>query len=571
MKKITIVGEAKQQDMLFWEILLEEKYVGEGLVISREELRKVGGINHKIRAKADYELLLRLAEKYELAVTEWAVTEDYATEAEQVIECGDDATEAEQVIECGDNVIVLSQESDALESLRTDCYVIGKYKEPLLEMGYFNPAVENVVLAAQQAMLENDIVPFLEQMISRTERYHEIDDAVRPILIYKGSSVCHNVLNVFAESFGAALEAEGENVEYYDVESRPISEIVELVGRRYKAIIGFQTYAFTIMMKDNRTYLHNLIGGKKYNFVFDHPIWMLPHLQHGVKDFYVLTHDENYVRFTEEYYGQRAYLLPPAGLTPSMADKPSDGLQHEMCSEKKYGLSFVGTYGDYMNEILLIHGMDRKQRFLANHFLIMMRKHPNVTAEEALAKTLEARGISLSKEEFLQQFYELRRVIYCVMHHYRHKVLKAILEAGIRLEVFGDSWQRCPLQDYENLICHPNVTVEESLGIWSQSKLSLNIMSWHKAGFTERIANSMLAGSVVITDKSDYLKAHFTDGEDMVLFDLERIEELPERIKELLADDAKRELMAERAREAAQREHTWQMRAKEFLELVERE
>lgn len=542
MKNITIIEKKEQQEQqkeaLFWEILLEEKYVGEGIVVSGEDLRRAGGMNPKISAKKDYELLLRLAKNFAVEVTE----------------IKEEPTER-------DMILIFPTESDILLDLKTDCYVIGKYKDELLEAGYFNPAVESVLLMAKQAGIESQIVPYLEQMISRAQTYYEIDDATKPILIYKGSNVCHNVLNVFADAFGAALEKEGQTVEYYDIESRPIGEITELVGRRYRAVVGIQTYAFTIKMRDGRTWLHNLIGGKKFNFVFDHPIWMLPHLQHEVKDFCVLTHDFNYVKFIEQYYGMPAYILPPAGII-TCGDEPKT-------EEKKYDLSFVGTYGDYINEMKLIHAMERKQRFLANHFLLIMRKNPNLTAEKALEQTLLERNLTLSEEEFLEQFYQLRRVIYCVMHYYRYLVLKAILKADIRLDVFGDSWKNCPLKKYDNLICHPNVTVEESLAVWRYSKLSLNIMSWHKAGFTERIANSMLAGAVVVTDKSDYLEKDFKNNEDILLFDLREISTLPNRIKRLLEDDMRCKQIAECAKEKALREHTWQTRAKEFLRLLE--
>ena len=78
-------------------------------------------------------------------------------------------------------------------------------------------------------------------------------------------------------------------------------------------------------------------------------------------------------------------------------------------------MTFVGTYGDYWNEVLLIHQMERKKRFLANHFLLIMRKNSALTAEGALQKVLELRGMILSDEEFLDLLYDLRRVIYCCL------------------------------------------------------------------------------------------------------------------------------------------------------------
>lgn len=93
-----------------------------------------------------------------------------------------------------------------------------------------------------------------------------------------------------------------------------------------------------------------------------------------------------------------------------------------------YDLTFVGTYGNYWNEVLLIHQLDRKKRFLANHFLLIMRKNPTLTAEGALQEVLKLRGMILSDDEFLDLLYDLRRVIYCVMHYYRNRVLRCILQ-----------------------------------------------------------------------------------------------------------------------------------------------
>ena len=155
------------------------------------------------------------------------------------------------------------------------------------------------------------------------------------------------------------------------------------------------------------------------------------------------------------------------------------------------------------------------------------------------------------------------------MHYYRDRVLRALLDSGLTVDVFGDSWKNSPLAAYENLNCHPDVTVEESLLIWQQSKLSLNIMSWHKAGFTERMANIMLAGAVLVTDNTRYLAGRYENGKDLVSFGLTERKTLPERIKRLLSDEAERMRIAESGREKTKKFHTWDVRAKEFLELLE--
>ena len=448
---------------------------------------------------------------------------------------------------------------ETADGWKTDCYIIGKYSQILQENQVFEMAVASVLEEAQSHGHYEQAVSFLEAMIGHAELFYELDAPTEPVLIYKGDDVCHNVLTVFAEQFGEALGRAGAQIIWYDMANQPLEELLQYRNRHFKAVIGVQSYLFSVKMKDEIHYLHETIYGPKFNFIFDHPVWMKKHLEHQYPDFYVLTHDADYVAFVQNYFRKNAVLFPPAGIEPTCKNEVT----------RKYDLTFVGTYGNYWNEILLIHQMERKERFLANRFLLVMRKNPDLSSEEALKRALIFYGRSVDKKEFVEILYGLRRVIYCVMHYYRDRVLRVLLDSGLTVNVFGDSWRNSPLAAYENLICHPDVTVEESLLIWQQSKLSLNIMSWHKAGFTERMANIMLAGAVLVTDDTRYLEGRYENGKDFVSFGLAERETLPERIKRLLSDEAERVRIAESGREKTKQFHTWDVRAKEFLELLE--
>ena len=103
---------------------------------------------------------------------------------------------------------------------------------------------------------------------------------------------------------------------------------------------------------------------------------------------------------------------------------------------------------------------------------------------------------------------------------------------------------------------------------WGKAKIGLNIMSWHKAGMTERVANILLSGAVCVTERTTYLDEHFEDGRELIGFSLESLEELPKEIESLLQDDRKRKQIAQNAYLKASREHTWRERATELLELI---
>ena len=519
------------------ELLLDETICEEPVWIEKEMAVRAGGVNAYLSAKQKYELLIRIA-----AETPVAFVDEKSDPDIKYIRFDDD-----------------EKNSGTDDGWKTDCYLIGRYSVELQTEGVFDDVITALLAEAQTAGRETKTITFLEHMIRKDAEYWKLAEGSCDILLYKGDDVCHNVLNIFAEQFGRALSRAGKKVKYFDCEKQDIGELTLYMNQHFQAVIGVQSYLFSVKMKDEVHYLHEYIYGPKYNFIFDHPIWMRTHLKQQYPDFYVLTHDMNYVNFMEKYFHHNAILFPPAGMM-------SDDIQEK---ERIYDLTFVGTYGDYWNEILLIHQMERKKRFLANHFLLIMRKNSALTAEGALQEVLKLRGMILSDDEFLDLLYDLRRVIYCVMHYYRNRVLRCILQSGIKLDVFGDSWMNCPLISYPNLICHPNVTVEESLDIWKKSKLSLNIMSWHKGGFTERMANIMLAGAVLVTDDTTYLMGKYTD-EDLLTFSLEEREKLPDKIKYLFDHEEYRKIIAQNGKQKTLLQHTWDKRAEQFLDILDK-
>ncbi len=93
------------------------------------------------------------------------------------------------------------------------------------------------------------------------------------------------------------------------------------------------------------------------------------------------------------------------------------------------------------------------------------------------------------------------------------------------------------------------------------AKCSLNVMPWFKDGAHDRIFNTTLNGSVLISDGSMYLQEILHDGEDCIRYDLKAMEEMPERVKALLADSERMQQIADRAYDLASEGHTWAHRA----------
>ena len=94
-------------------------------------------------------------------------------------------------------------------------------------------------------------------------------------------------------------------------------------------------------------------------------------------------------------------------------------------------------------------------------------------------------------------------------------------------------------------------------------------MSWHKGGFTERMANIMLAGAVLVTDDTTYLMGKYTD-EDLLTFSLEEREKLPDKIKYLFDHEEYRKIIAQNGKQKTLLLHTWDKRAEQFLDILDK-
>ena len=525
-----------QQELSFLELLLDERWSKGELEYPDDIFSLIGNRNTKLSVKQEYEFLLRAAQKYPVLAIGCQGEDNVSLSAEQAVE-------------------------DSWESFRTDCYIVGKYQQELLDSEYFNPVVEALLTAAARLPQQDTAIEWLEKMISQSSEYHEIDDDTAPILIYLGTDICCNTLNLFALELAEGFTLCGQRVELFDVEKEGNQALTQYIGRRFKAIIGIQTYVFSIMMQDQTTNLHDLIHGPKFNLVLDHPAWLNHHMAHIPKDYCLLIHDRNYVAFAKKYYKnlKDSFWFPPGGALPSLTAP----------SKKEFDLSFIGSYHDYRDRLKVIAGFPRKNRFLAARFITIMKQYPDLPAETAFQQALDFYQYKLSEKEFFHLFFDMRQCSFVIMLYYREKIIKTLLDAGIPIHVFSETWEQAPYAGHPCLHCHGEVDVKKSLHIMQQSKLSLNIMSWHKDGLTERVLNALLCESVVVSDKSSTLEEDFVDGQDLVLFDLKRLEALPGLIQDLLADDERLQQIAANGCHKAKQKHLWTHRASQLLDRIE--
>ena len=148
------------------------------------------------------------------------------------------------------------------------------------------------------------------------------------------------------------------------------------------------------------------------------------------------------MKFIRRYFPQISgvHLLPPGGRRSA-----AGGTDQE---ERPLGIIFLGTYRDYRDGLSDILALPQKERFLAVHYLAVMRRQNVLTPEEAFGEVLRRDNMCLSDTAFLQLFSRMKFVIQIVMYYYRENVIRAILDSGFQIHGYGDTWKESPFADH---------------------------------------------------------------------------------------------------------------------------
>lgn len=240
--------------------------------------------------------------------------------------------------------------------------------------------------------------------------------------------------------------------------------------------------------------------------------------------------------------------------------------------ERTIDIVFTGTYQDpeeYKQNALASFERGSILAQFVEDMLEDIIVNPQYTLPECLMRALEKYQVTVSDEEFHELCGDFLVIDFYARFYYRDKVIRSLLDAGLKIDVFGNGWENFQAEQKENLIIHQGGSYAAGKAL-ANAKIALNIMPWFKDGFQERIASAMLSGTVAVTDESKYITDHFENNKELVSFSLKGIESLPERVWHLLEHPDEAACIAGNGREKAQN-HTWAARTYEMMGAIEQE
>ncbi len=478
------------------------------LVFPKSLIREAGAFNERLAAQGNFELLCRLADG--------CLLKNVDAEADFAVPDEDSAC--------------------------TYAYMMRYHLNRLRAEGLMEPVLSLYCGVMQREGLFAIFGQQMNRFLSGEKEYEWIARQTAPFVVLRGDDTCYGVLQQFAEDLAEELADAGQAV---IVLRDGESEYERFRNMVCKGVVGFQAHALVIDFMRN-------MHGPKFQFWFDYPMHFEELLGHLPDEYYILCQDGDYASLIRTYFHTKnALQFPPGGIARAYAG-----------GERIYDVVFIGSC--HVEEEDDLSGEEKL-------FYDYMRGHPTLTFEQGLKDILRhsvMEADALDEGEFVSRMLPFRDVRRRIIAHFKNAVMETILGMGIDVHVYGYSWLAYCGVGREHLIIHPEVTVAESLQELAKAKIGLNIMSWHKSGMTERVANIMLSGAVCLTDETAYIREHMKNGEEIITFSLERLWELPGLIQELLADEAYRERIARRAYEKAIREYTWHCRAEELIGLA---
>lgn len=383
------------------------------------------------------------------------------------------------------------------------------------------------------------------------------------ILFFITKYLCYESNTAFIDEMVKGLHkrnVEVEICEVMDEESAPMV-LERLCGKHYDACIDFNAVTPRAVFDDG-TFFLDTVDAPFFNYIVDHPFYHHPILEIPLKNYHVLCLDRNHVSYIKQYYPHiKSAHFMPLGSMKAMIDLPFE--------KKQIDLLFTGTYymtdDVYMNQIKTHPIAEQKDM---QDIIDLMFSEPGLTMEACLQKVLQDSGRELDTAGFAEMMNRYHQAEFYVRAHNRHKLVDIILEAGIPLTIIGNKWDRYESPYRKYLTLKEPVDYSLSLEMILHAKMLLNILPNFKAGIHDRVLSAMCNGSVSITDTSTYLTEQFQDGKDIVFYELNQMEQLPEKILELQKDEEKMLKIAQNGFRKVQSGFSWDERIDEILKII---
>lgn len=382
---------------------------------------------------------------------------------------------------------------------------------------------------------------------------------MKRIVMFEGGV---ETLAYFSRQMAAEFERMGYLVCFYDLKdekqsARRLRKFVR-TGETVLVTFNFQGLEQEVgVYRESTGYIWDEYRIPCYNIVADHPYFYYDRLSDLPRDYCHISID----RFHEQYFRKFYPEYVDGGFLPLAGTQLKDIKEHT--AHEEYDVILTGNYTKLSFFDQYINWINEEYAAFYRGIIDELIQNPGRTIEEVELRHL-ARELGEQPNEALREvLYNMMFIDLYVRNYWRGAVVRTLVNAGICVHVVGEGWAE--LEDVslpQNLIVHSQTDSHTCLQMIRHSKISLNVMPWFKDGAHDRVFNSILNGAVCVSDTSRYLCEELSEGEGVCYYELAGLMKLPDMVKGLLSDEARRKEIVSRGKEKVSAGHTWSERAK---------
>lgn len=387
---------------------------------------------------------------------------------------------------------------------------------------------------------------------------------MKKVMFIKGLSQ-YDALRVFTDTLVKEFNKRGIGTVILDL-TASVDEVKEIltdcVNGNIDAVFSFNGVGCN--MEVNGKYLAAYTHTPHCVWLVDHPMRHVQRLRCPIETgLNVITVDEDHQQYVDRYIKNvsKTCMIGHGGIK---SDK--DIPYHE----RTIDVLFPGSY--YSPEGALKDLGDDEQSDMLKPLIFgiidLMKCNPALCEEDAIRQYF----LEYRLNDMMNLIPDIMENIILIDNYIRafrrHEVIRTLVESGIKVHVYGAGWENFQCENRENLTVGHSLNFCETLDIMADSKIVLNVMPEFKRGTHERVVCAMLNGAVALTDTSSVYMQEFTNGEEIVFYDITKLELLPDIVNNILSDNSAAEKIAANGQQKALLRHQWSSRAETLIEIM---
>ncbi|MCF2642467.1 MAG: glycosyltransferase [Lachnospiraceae bacterium] len=386
----------------------------------------------------------------------------------------------------------------------------------------------------------------------------------KPVLFFSSREICYYSSQFFAAQLAESFEKCGYPVEVcvLDLKKDIEKQLAPYEGKSYEAIVDFNSLLPHFLLEDDSAYVDHL-DGPFFNYLVDHPMYHHPGLIPKLKNYHVLCVDEKHVAYVQHYYEH----IKSVSMLPLAANEALLPIENE---KKKEAILFPGTYRNKEEIYKQICELPKEREQDTKKMIELLQANEEMSQEEALRLILQERGEELTDAQFAVRMNEMYHADLYLRNYYREEAVRALIAHRIPVTVMGGDWDQFAQDENKYFKRISPVDFSVSFQKIAEYQVLLNVSPLFRAGVHDRVFAAMANRTACITEQNRYMKKHFKEKENVMLFSVKDKTELSNLAEELLINKTKQRQIAENAYEEFKAKHSWDKRTQQFLEIIKR-